>query len=258
MKTLWIGIMVIITLVSIICLITILLYIIRQNKLIKKYLESDKLLIMAQKSLYNNMLAQNRATVDFRHDLLGHLVCLDELVHRGNLEKIRDYLENMEGRIELIRKKVYITENDVIDAVLNYYIGLLDKEILINVEGKCKGSLSIGPVELCTIISNILKNAVEALEQLKDGKRYLRVRFMKNKDYLMIRVSNSIQGAVPRPDKRTGLPETSKKDKENHGIGLRNVKETVEKVRGIFNIEIGRDVFTVSIMLPLEKTEDNR
>lgn len=258
MKTLWIGIMVIITLVSIICLITILLYIIRENKLIKKYLESDKLLIMAQKSLYNNMLAQNRATVDFRHDLLGHLVCLDELVHRGNLEKIRDYLENMEGRIELIRKKVYITENDVIDAVLNYYIGLLDKEILINVEGKCKGSLSIEPVELCTIISNILKNAVEALEQLKDGKRYLRVRVMKNKDYLMIRVSNSIQGAVPRQNKRTGLPETSKKDKENHGIGLRNVKETVEKVRGIFNIEIGRDIFTVSIMLPLEKTEDNR
>lgn len=258
MKTLWIGIMVIITLIGIICLITILLYIIRENKLIKKYLEGDKLLIMAQKSLYNNMLAQNRATVDFRHDLLGHLVCLDELVHKGDLEKIRDYLENMEARIELIRKKVYITENDVIDAVLNYYISMLDKEILINVEGKCRDSLSIEPVELCTIISNILKNAVEALEQQKHGKRYLRVSIMKSKGYLMLRVSNSIQGAVPGPDKRTGLPETSKKDKENHGIGLRSVKETVEKRGGIFNIGIGRDVFTVSVMLPLEKTEDNR
>lgn len=254
----FIKILVIISFISIICFIIILLYMIRENKLIKKYLENDKLLIMTQKSLYDAMLAKNKATVDFRHDLLGHLVCLNELIHKGDMEKVDAYLENMTGRIELIQNKVYTTENDVIDAVLNYFVAALDEEVRINVEGKCTGELSIEPVELCTITSNIFKNATEALCKKGDRIRYLDVSVMKNRGHMMLRVSNSIQESVPALDKRTGLPETSKEDKENHGIGLRNVKETVEKRGGIFNIDIGQEEFAVAIMLPLEIREKDR
>lgn len=253
-----IKVLVIISFISVICFIIILFYIIRENKLIKKYLESDKLLIMTQKSLYEAMLAKNKATVDFRHDLLGHLVCLNELMHKGDMDKVRDYLENMMKRVELIRNKVYTTGNDVIDAVLNHYVGALDEEVRISVEGECRGSMPIEPVELCMITSNIFKNAAEALARPGEGERYLDVRVMKNRRYLMLKVRNSIQEPVCGLDKRTGLPETSKEDKENHGIGLRNVKETVEKRGGIFNIDIRQKEFTAAIMLPLEKTEDDR
>lgn len=253
-----IKLLVIISFISIICFIVILLYIFRENKLIKNYLENDKLLIMTQKSLYDAVLAKNKATVDFSHDLLGHLVCLNELVHKGDMEKVGAYLENMTGRIELIRNKVYSTENDVIDAVLNYFVAALDEEVRINVEGKCTGELSIEPVELCTITSNIFKNAAEALCKKGNRIRYLDVSVMKNRGYMMLRVSNSIQESVPALDKRTGLPDTSKEDKENHGIGLRNVKETVEKRGGIFNIDIGQEEFAVAIMLPLEIRENDR
>lgn len=254
----FIKVMVIISFISIICFSIILVYIIRENKLIKKYLENDKLLIRTQKSLYDAMIAKNRATVDFRHDLLGHLVCLDELMYKGDMEKVKDYLRNMTGRIELIRNKVYTTGNDVIDASLNYFVALLDEKVKVNVEGECKGEPYIEPVELCTITFNIFKNAAEALEKQQDGKRYLNVWIMKDKGCLMLKVSNSIQEPLPGPDKRTGLPATSKEDKENHGIGLRNVKETVERGGGILDIDIRQDAFTIVIMLPLITTADDR
>ena len=48
------------------------------------------------------------------------------------------------------------------------------------------------------------------------------------------------------------LPKTTKKDAKNHGIGLRNIKETVEKNNGLFEWESTCDEFRVKVTLPLE------
>ena len=48
-----------------------------------------------------------------------------------------------------------------------------------------------------------------------------------------------------------GLIVTSKADKENHGIGIRNVKETVEKNGGIFKINIDQGEFMAKVAIPL-------
>ena len=48
------------------------------------------------------------------------------------------------------------------------------------------------------------------------------------------------------------LPKTTKKDKKNHGIGLRNVKETVEKNHGTFQWGVEDSCFRTVVTLPLK------
>ena len=49
---------------------------------------------------------------------------------------------------------------------------------------------------------------------------------------------------------QTGYPETVKKDKRNHGIGLNNINSLVEKKKGKMEIEYGDGRFMVMVILP--------
>lgn len=62
--------------------------------------------------------------------------------------------------------------------------------------------------------------------------------------------------SAPEADKKetlvNGLMATTKADKENHGIGMRNVKETVEKNGGDFRINVGNGEFVVKVTIPYD------
>ena len=47
----------------------------------------------------------------------------------------------------------------------------------------------------------------------------------------------------------TGLPETTKKDKENHGFGLTNIRKVSQKYYGDIDIRQEKKSFTLTVML---------
>ncbi|TCL58588.1 GHKL domain-containing protein [Kineothrix alysoides] len=243
----------IISFVSVACLIMIMIYIDNENKKIKKYRETDALLLETQRNLYNAMLAKNEETRRFRHDMQGHLICLNGLAHSGDISKVMDYVAGMEGQLLEIKNITYSVGNDIIDAILNYYISLLDKEVKVDVNGRCPANMKINAVELCTIVSNPIQNAVEALNKTECCNRYLKINITNNNNYMKFEVINS----MPESDKKVmlinGLLTTTKADKENHGIGIRNVKETVEKNRGDFRINVGNGEFVVKVTMPYDE-----
>ena len=51
---------------------------------------------------------------------------------------------------------------------------------------------------------------------------------------------------------KNDLPKTTKKDKYNHGFGIRNVKKTLEKYDGELLLSQKQNVFQATIMLPLK------
>lgn len=242
----------IISFVSVACLILIMIYIDNENKTIKKYLETDALLLETQRNLYKAMLAKNEETRRFRHDIQSHLICLNELAHRGDVSKVKDYVSGMEGQLLEIKNITYSVGNDVIDAVLNYYISLLDKEVKVDVNGKCPDNIRINRVELCTIVSNLTQNAVEALNKTECNERYLKIVVANNNNYMKFEVINSAPEADKKETLVNGLMATTKADKENHGIGMRNVKETVEKNGGDFRINVGNGEFVVKVTIPYD------
>ena len=69
-----------------------------------------------------------------------------------------------------------------------------------------------------------------------------------DKDGLMIDVNYSRLRSMGIKDKKDIL-KTVKKDKRNHGIGVRNVKETIERNHGMLQINREEEKFVAEVVL---------
>jgi Signal transduction histidine kinase regulating citrate/malate metabolism len=244
-------ILMIITYIGIVFWGLFVIFIKNANENYKHLLETEYLLRTSQKNNYEMMLAKEEETREFRHDISNHIICLKELVKSGNMVDANNYIDQMQIKISEIKKKYYTTGNEILDAILNFYINLLDDKIEVSITGRCNYELAVNSVELCSIISNPLQNAVEALNNLSiQEKGYLKVQIQSTQQNFKIVISNSLDTA--NVVIRNGLPITNKKDKENHGIGLKNVKKLVEKNQGLFNVEILDAEFRVTLILPVK------
>ena len=95
-------------------------------------------------------------------------------------------------------------------------------------------------------ISNILDNAIEACEKC-DGNRIIRMKFMMEGDMIVLSVKNTSNGSW------NGVigQSTKKSYKSEHGIGIRNIENTVEKYNGTYSIKSKEDEFYFAILIPI-------
>lgn len=101
--------------------------------------------------------------------------------------------------------------------------------------------------ELSIIICNLITNAIEAVEKVKYGEKYIGFYVKEGKIFNFITVKNSCIS-----DEVNFMGEkiiTSKKDKKNHGFGLKNIKNIVEKNYGEIEYKIEKNIFIVEIRM---------
>ena len=93
-----------------------------------------------------------------------------------------------------------------------------------------------------------MDNAIEACEKIDiNGQdRYIKIKSIIKGRSLFINIKNSNSGEVYKDGSRF---LTSKKDKINHGIGITNVKRTIEKYNGSMKIDYSDKYFNVSIIV---------
>ena len=101
-----------------------------------------------------------------------------------------------------------------------------------------------------------MDNAMEAVQKLEDSeKRIISMNVYSKMNFLFIVMSNYYEGEIKM--REDGLPFTTKKEKAFHGLGMRSVSLLVEKYGGQISYD-GRDgIFSVNILLPLPKEEEN-
>ena len=68
----------------------------------------------------------------------------------------------------------------------------------------------------------------------------------------MLEVTNCISKRV-EIDLETGLPETTKKDANNHGFGLANIRKVALKYYGDIDINQQENEFRLTVMLMAER-----
>ena len=108
-------------------------------------------------------------------------------------------------------------------------------------------------IESVTAHEVINNNAIEACEKLEIGKGFVRLSLKRKKQFLILCVENSFDGAVPI-SKCSPLPLTTKQSIlpriiAEYGIGLENVRDIAERYFGGVNIKVKGDVFHVTVML---------
>lgn len=221
-----------------------IIYIKNTNQRLQKLLISERQLKEAQKQYYISLLQREEETRKNRHDWNNHLMCLAELAQNENAESTKQYIETLMKQSIHLRETQYDVGNDVLNAILCRYLSELDDDITVKIVGKCKGDINIDAVDLCVIVSNLMQNAVEYLRDSDIESKELLFSIEEGSVYKRISVVNSIDKNVSIQT----LETTSKSDKRNHGIGLHNVRETIERNGGKLNINILKGMFKADVI----------
>ena len=81
-------------------------------------------------------------------------------------------------------------------------------------------------------------------------KKNLSVIVKKLNEMVLIQIENYVPNEVTIVD---GLPQTTKSNKQNHGVGVKSMSYIVKKYGGYINFSTEDNVFTVEIIFPLNK-----
>lgn len=214
------------------------IYLERTNKRIENLVENEIRLKDMQKRYYDTLLEREEDTRRYRHDMENHLICLDRLAREGDIASLQRYTRQMRQQMEEIQKRRYVTGNDILDILTSHYIALLGENVDVSVSGQVQ--TSIDEMKLCTIYANLLQNAVEELQRC-EGAATLEIKFEQGEEFFQILIRNSLS-------KKQGKKK-DKLDSKNHGIGLSNVRRTVETVGGNLELTKGENFFQATVTL---------
>lgn len=168
-------------------------------------------LIEKQVREIRNMYRQVRG---WRHDYRNHINNMKIQLSQENYSGLSDYLNELADDLDTV-DTVIKTGNVMADAILNSKLNVAEKmNVKLNVKANVPEALPMSDVELCSMLGNMLDNAVEACGTLPEEERFMRVYIGKLKGQLYLSVQNSA-GKV-RKSKNTYL---STKEGE-HGYGL--------------------------------------
>ena len=204
----------------------------------------------------HNLLSENyhslneiyKSNAKLYHDLNNHLNLLYQLLQDGNVEEAQGYIQEIANPILVLSKKEW-TGIDVVDAVINSKIQEMnERKITMDINVELPGNTTILPNDLCTVLSNLLDNAIEAVDKL-ERNRSIRLTMRRANFFLFIRVWNPCS----KNRKFGTFPATTKKDAALHGWGLRSVDDVVKRYKGTIECANDNHEFVVNIMLPFDR-----
>jgi sensor histidine kinase regulating citrate/malate metabolism len=120
--------------------------------------------------------------------------------------------------------------------------------IKINVETFINEDIKVKPVDLCSVFSNLIDNAIDACNNISDSSliKFIEVMAGLKQDYLIIKISNSKENEIMVLNSKI---VTTKADKNIHGLGLNIVKEIASKYDGNFKTVYTENDFTATVWL---------
>ena len=230
------------------CILVLALQAILQRELrVQKDLSENKNL-WKQRQMQYEISRENIALITKKcHDMKYQIAALIQM--DGYDKKRNLFIKDIQNMIEIYDNDVQ-TGNEVLDTILmekGLYCKMHNIEWTCVANGKLLEFLDV--IDLFAIMGNALDNAVEGVEKCKEEQyKSIGVRVWKKDLFAVVQVENSFAGELKWKD---GLPLTSKKDKENHGIGIRSIKEIVEKYEGTLNIRVQDGSFILTILFPI-------
>ena len=182
-----------------------------------------------------------RAIRTQRHDFDNHLQVVYALMKTDKTEKAQHYIEDLCQHVRITGEMLQVNVPELSALLLAKEDLAADKNILfkIIVDSNLDG-LNVKPLDLITVVGNLLDNAFEAAEQLPQEKRNVVFKVFETSKYFVFQTINS--GYLPKElQKRIFQLGVSSKDGVNRGIGLASVKSVVEKNSGKIVVSSSKD-----------------
>ena len=172
---------------------------------------------------------------------------LAELYDEGKTDEVGKYLKQY---VDAMPKKEQVTfcRNPALNTMLNYYVHVASlHKIDARLQVRIPNDLPVSDADLCSMVGNILENAVAACQSSTEKSIRLTI-IAEDQMQLYIVVVNSFDGNVCQRD---GRYISTKSDGD--GIGLVSVAAIAEKYGGMAQFSHEGKLFYSNIAIPLCK-----
>ena len=179
------------------------------------------------------------------HDMKHIIAALQQDQRAGNQKELLQELQNTINRYDASLN----TGNASLDTLLTHAGDQCQQqEILWTCMADGKSLEFVDPFDLYIMIGNALDNAIECLCQVSEKeKRFLSINIRKKNSLILF----SIRNYCPQiPQMIHGLPVTTKKEKLEHGYGMKSIQEIVQKYNGQMQVRFENHTFILDILLP--------
>ena len=223
---------------------------------------------LAMQTAYAKQIAgqneiRRKLTHDFRqhiHTLAAMATQLQELPHSEEsgalLAELTGYLSHIETSPVRLRTQGSFCSNVSADALLQYYANAAEESgIHTSFQLLLPASLPLTDIELCTMLGNLLENALDACRRMphaaKDAPATIRLFTRETGLLFFLCVENSYDGIVIS-DKGHFL--SRKRNGKRSGIGLSSIREIAERHGGSVSVYPMEHLFRVGITLPMKQS----
>ena len=178
----------------------------------------------------NELVQMNISVKSVKHDLRNHTTVLKKLLAEQNINQALNYIEKLDSDISDIQA-ISNTNNPALNAILDAKRVICKKE---NIDLKCYLQSELPDFDyfsLSTVLGNLMDNAIEA--EKNEENKVIKLSITSDSNNIEITIQNRISESVLINDK---LPKTTKKDSQNHGLGMISITETLTQNNGIIDI----------------------
>ncbi|BDB03000.1 GHKL domain-containing protein [Clostridium botulinum] len=211
----------------------------------KKKLERQVLLLEQQNQInynyYQNLERQYERSRQIMHDINKHINVLEKLNQTS-----KEYSDELIKLIGNLGYKFKCTDK-VLNVIINEKIMLCYlKKIKFNLQIEDIDFSFINKVDRTVIFMNLLDNAIEECEEIINNKRDIEMKMKTVHHHIVGEISN----ACRYNEIIVNIEGCS--TKEGHiGLGLINVKTTIERYGGHIIYDVFNHRFVVKFMIPL-------
>lgn len=205
---------------------------------------------MAQEQLAV-VLESDESLRRMRHEAVNHYTILQSLFQTGAWDRLEQYLAGLLTDVEAVPATAYVA-HPTINAILTIILARAQKlDIKVFHEVSTPNTLPFPDTELCTILMNLLQNALDANALAPEGaEKWLRINIHIRRAHLYIGIENP-RFAPVKYDEETGLCRTSKEDQTVHGYGLKAVQALARKYQSELLLEFPEGLFSASTALQI-------
>jgi sensor histidine kinase regulating citrate/malate metabolism len=224
--------------------------------------ESEKNYVLIAQNKQYELTEQHNSEVieiytkmrEWRHDYNNHMQLLVNILERpdsgDNINEAVSYIKNLDEKIKSSSLEI-VTGNYIVDAIVSAKATLAHSHnISFEHNIYLPDGINIESTDLCSILSNLLDNAIEACCKIEQG-RYINLEIIFVKTQLNIKIINAANGEYKI---ESGKFKTTKPG-DLHGIGMGQVKSIVENYGGFYDVDAGTDSFTTQISIPLHSKQ---
>lgn len=160
-----------------------------KTELEEKLRDTRHMMALEQKH-YREVEKRQEEMTHIRHDFKNQLAAVEQLIRNGEEQEAEQLVYAIGKAIKATKENPYCGI-PVANAILTEKARVCaEKNIRFDSELQIPTSITVEPMLLCSIFSNLMDNAIRGAETISASERYIRLAAKMDGDYLFIKASN--------------------------------------------------------------------